>query len=276
MKLALVTHPSRELAADIGGRVAAAAARLGMTVTADPEDVDRVEGVVGRDPGPIEADVIVAAGGDGTVLEAVRRGLADGIPVLGVNAGHVGFLAEVEPHRIDDAMAALHSGSYEVSSRMTVEATLPDGSSTVGLNDVVVEKSISQHVVRIAISVGSERLVEYRTDAVIVASPTGSTAYTFSAGGPLVDPELEALVVTAVAPHNLFGRPLVFRPSVELELGVTGDRSARVNVDGRHVADLDPGMAVTVRQGPSPAHLVRLWPRAFTTAVTEKFGLDDA
>lgn len=277
MNLALVTHPTRELAAEVGAMVVSAADRQGMTVSAVPEDAVRIEGVTERDPtAPVAADVIIAVGGDGTVLEAVRQGLLVDTPVLGVNAGHVGFLAEVEPSDIGDAIEALARNEFTVSNRMTIEATLPDGSTVVGLNDAVVEKLVTQRIVRIAISVGDEHLVEYRADAVIVASPTGSTAYTFSAGGPLVDPELEAIVVTAVAPHNLFGRPLVFQPSVALKLTVAGDRLARVNVDGRFAGDLVPGESVTLQRGPDRAQLIRLRHRNFTRAVTEKFGLRDA
>jgi NAD+ kinase len=109
-----------------------------------------------------------------------------------------------------------------------------------------------------------------------VATPTGSTAYNFSAGGPLVDPELEALVVTAVAPHNLFGRPIVFRSSARLRLTVEGERPARLNVDGRHTAELAPGDDVFVVRGTASARFIRLTPRHFAAAVRERFRLHDA
>jgi len=277
MKLSLVLHPSRDIAADIAADLAAQAAERGHAVIATEEDAERVAGTVAvSEPVGEGADFVVAVGGDGTMLEAARVAGEAGVPVLGINAGHVGFLTEFEPDRIAEALDALESGEFHTSSRMTLTASTDDGHLVTGLNDAVLEKAVSQHLIRIELSVGGERLVEYRADAVVVATPTGSTAYTFSAGGPLVDPELEALVVTAVAPHNLFGRPLVFRPTAQLRLTVRGDRPARLNVDGRSVAELEAGEAITVARGPGPVRFVRRSPANFATAVRDKFRLHDA
>jgi NAD+ kinase len=277
VRLALVVHPSREEAAEVAGRVVAEATRFGMSVTASPHDCRRVPGCTERrDDGSDDADVVVAVGGDGTVLQAVRQALAADVPVLGVNAGTVGFLTQAEPDRLPAAVAALAAGDYTESRRMTLEARMPGLDPVPGLNDVVVEKLISQHVVKVALSVGPERLVEYRADAVIVATPTGSTAYTFSAGGPLVDPELDALVVSSVAPHTLFSRPIVFRPGARLVLEVVDDRPARVNVDGRSIGELSPGERVEVGRGTVEARFITLTPRNFATAVRHKFHLHDA
>jgi NAD+ kinase len=247
-----------------------------MTVTAAPEDAARMPAVEPWDGGGAPGDVVVAVGGDGTVLAASHLSREWDVPLLGVNAGTVGFLAEVEPARIAEALDRLVTGEYRISTRMTLAATLPGRRVVTGLNDVVVEKAISRQVVGIAVSVAGEALVEYRTDAVIVATPTGSTAYTFSAGGPLIDPDIETLVLTAVAPHNLFGRPIVFGPDVRLEITVTSDRPARVNVDGHHQADLEPGDTITVVRGERPVRLVRLSPSNFARTVKEKFHLHDA
>jgi NAD+ kinase len=276
MRIGLVIHPERDSAAELAGVVVAAARAQGIEVLARPDDADRVAGATPCRDAFGDCDAILAVGGDGTMLEAVRIAIVADLPILGVNAGHVGFLTEVEPRLIDGAIAALVAGDYRESRRMTLTAHLPDGSTVSGLNDVVLEKRVSQHIVRVAVSVGEERLVEYRADAVIVATPTGSTAYNFSAGGPLVDPELEALMVTAVAPHNLFGRPIVFRPSARLRLTVEGERHARVNVDGRPTADLAPGDDVHVVRGAAAARFIRLTPRHFAAAVREKFRLHDA
>lgn len=277
MKLALVVHPLRESAVAAATALVAAARDRGVAVTARPDDCRRIAGCTERaDDGAGDADVVVAVGGDGTVLEAVRLGIAAGIPVLGVNAGHVGFLTEVEPDGVGRAVDRLVAGEYEESTRMTLQATLPGQPPVAGLNDVVVEKLISRHVVKLVVSVGAEQLLEYRADAVVVATPTGSTAYTFSAGGPLVDPELDALVVTPVAPHNLFGRPIVFRPTVELRLDVVDDRPARVNLDGRIVGELEPGEGVVISQAPTSVRLIRFTPRNFAASVRDKFHLHDA
>lgn len=277
MRLALVVHPERESAAALAADLVARAVRRGIEVSAVPHDARRVPGTALRPAeAPLQADVVVAVGGDGTMLEAVRVALDADLPVLGVNAGHVGFLTRVEPGRIDAALDALAAGGWAESRRMTLCARVRGRPDAVGLNDVVVEKAVSQHVVKISVVVGAERLVSYRADGVVVATPTGSTAYTFSAGGPLVDPELEALVVTAVAPHNLFARPIVLRPEVSLRLTVDDDRPARVNVDGRTLAVLAPGEEVEVSRGERAARFVELWPRHFAVAVRERFHLHDA
>jgi NAD+ kinase len=276
MRLVLVLHPSRESSAEIGRQIAALGAERGIEITATTEDAARMPGVEAWDGETAPGDFVVAVGGDGTVLAASHLSREWDAPLLGVNAGTVGFLAEVEPGRVGEALDRLQAGRYQISTRMTIAATMPDGRVVTGLNDVVVEKAISRQVVSIAVKVAGEALVEYRTDAVIVATPTGSTAYTFSAGGPLMDPDLEALVMTAVAPHNLFGRPIVFGPTVELEIAVTSDRPARVNVDGHHQADLDPGDAITVVRGKRPVRLIRLDPVNFARSVKEKFHLHDA
>jgi len=277
VRLALVVHPDREAAAALAADLVARAGTRGIEVTALPEDARRVPGTVPRSPdGPVDAAVVVAVGGDGTMLEAVRVALEADLPVLGVNAGHVGFLTRVEPGRLDAALDALVAGGWVESKRMTLCARVRGRPDAVGLNDVVVEKAISQHVVKISVVVGTERLVSYRADGVVVATPTGSTAYNFSAGGPLVDPELQALVLTAVAPHNLFTRPIVFRPDMSLRLTVDDDRPARVNVDGRTLALLAPGEEVVVLRGERAARFVEPWPRHFAVSVRERFHLHDA
>jgi NAD+ kinase len=276
MTIALVLHPTRKEAAEIGSRALEAAERHGIGVTVDPVDAGRVAGATVAEDGADGADLILAVGGDGTVLEAVRRGIAADVPILGVNVGRIGFLTEVEPDRVDQAVDAFAAGDYHLSSRMTLSSKAPDGSTDVGLNDTVLEKIVSQHVVDLAVAVGDERLVEYRADGVVVATPTGSTAYTFSAGGPLVHPELEALIVTAIAPHTLFGRPLVLSPDAELLLTVRGERPGRVNVDGREQGVVEPGEQVMVRRHATPARLVHLTSRSFTATVRQKFRLDDA
>jgi NAD+ kinase len=277
MKIGLVVHPYRESAAALAEVFAGEATRRGIEVLASSRDAKRIHHAAVLPAEDVSGcDLVVAIGGDGTVLQAVRLALAADKPVLGVNAGDVGFLAQVEAGRISEALDAIVTGRYGESLRMTLGIRLPGHPPASGINDVVVEKVASGHVARISVTAGEEHLVTYRADGVVVATPTGSTAYTFSAGGPLLDPELDALVVTAVAPHNLFGRPIVFRPSVRLRLAVEGDRSARVNVDGRTMAVLSPGEHVEVCRGDQAARFVELFPRNFAAAVRDKFRLHDA
>jgi NAD+ kinase len=269
-------HPTRSVAADLAASVADAARSLGFAVTVEESDGERLPGVPTRPADTFDADVVVAIGGDGTVLEAARRALPHGLPVIGVNAGNVGFLAEIQPGGVTAGLAALKEGRYTISERMTLAASTETGVDFDALNDVVVEKDISQNIIRVAVSVDGEHLVEYRADGVIVASPTGSTAYNFSAGGPLIDPALRALSVTAVAPHTLFGRPIIFSPDTELRLAVVGERPAILFGDGRSYGSLEPGQSVSVRAGRHVVRLIRLAPQHFAAAVKEKFHLHDA
>lgn len=276
MKIALVLHPTRTVAADLARLVAATARDLGFEVTVDEADAQRVPGATPRPANTLAADVVLAVGGDGTVLEAARRAVDAALPVIGVNAGNVGFLAEIQPDEIEDGLNALSKGDFSITERMTLTATTSEGVALAALNDVVVEKEMSQNIIRVLVSADDEQLVEYRADGVIVATPTGSTAYNFSAGGPLIDPELQALTVTAVAPHTLFGRPIVFGPATKLRLSVAGDRSARLNGDGRDYGMLEPGQSVTVSTGSEVVRLIRLTPQHFAAAIKRKFHLHDA
>jgi len=277
MKIVLVLHPFRSEAADIAVGFTAEASGRGHSVEVAEADSARVPRAEVRPVGaPITAELIVGVGGDGTVLEALRQGIEADAPVLGVNAGHMGFLTEIEPTTVGAALDAIEGGRFSLSERMTLSALLPDQAPVLGINDAVIEKAVSQHVIRVAALVEGERLAGYRADGIVVATPTGSTAYNFSAGGPLVDPELDAFVVTPVAPHTLFGRTLVFAPGVKLRFEVEGDRPARINIDGRAQRDLEPGEAVEIVRGESRARFLRLAPRNFARSVREKFHLHDA
>jgi len=277
MRISLVLHPFREEASVIARAVCAQAQARGWQVEVAASDSRRVPAADARDGAfSTDTDLVIGVGGDGTVLEAVRQGLAAAAPVLGVNAGHMGFLTEVEPARIGDALEAIDAGDYTISERMTLEADIPGVGTVQGINDAVIEKAISRQVVRVGVWVGEQRLVEYRCDGIVVATPTGSTAYNFSAGGPLVDPELAALVVTPVAPHNLFGRPIVFGPDTRLRFEVEADRAARINIDGMALGEIRPGQSVEVRRGASQARFLRLTPRNFARSVRDKFHLHDA
>jgi len=276
VKIALVLHPTRAVAADLARLVATTARDLGLEVTVDEAEAERVPGATPRPADTLAADVVLAVGGDGTVLEAARRAAAAALPVIGVNAGNVGFLAEIQSDEIGAGLNALKTGDFSITERMTLTATTSEGLGFGVLNDVVVEKDASQNIIRVEVSADNEQLVDYRADGVIVATPTGSTAYNFSAGGPLIDPELEALTVTAVAPHTLFGRPIVFSPHTRLQLSVKGERAARLNGDGRDYGLLQPGQSVTIARGAEVVRLIRLAPQHFAAAIKRQFHLHDA
>jgi NAD+ kinase len=207
------------------------------------------------------------------VLGAVRRARQERCPVLGFNLGTIGFLAEAEPHELEAVLEALANKRFSVHPRLTLRATLPDGRQEVGVNDVVVEKIESQRLVALDVDVGGAPFFTYRADGLVIATPTGSTAYSFSAGGPLVDPGLEAIVMTPVAPHSLFGRSLVVPADQVIRCRVVAERPVRVSVDGREVAHLGYGDWVEVGRGEERVGFIELHDEPFPSVVSRKFRL---
>ncbi len=228
--------------------------------------------------GPL--DLAVSLGGDGTMLRTVEMVSPAGVPVLGVNVGHLGYLTEVEASGLESALERFFAGDYGVEERMTLEVSVErkDGSagpSCLALNEAVVEKTVSGHTVRLASSIAGRPFISYSADGVLVSTPTGSTAYNLSARGPIVSPRLRALIVTPVSPHMLFDRPLVLEPSEWLRLEVIGARPASLVVDGGTIAELAVGDAVSCGAGPHPALLVTFGGRDFHAILKAKFGLPE-
>jgi NAD+ kinase len=197
--------------------------------------------------GPLRA--VVAVGGDGTVLEGAVHALERGAPLVGINVGRVGFLAEVEPDELGLLIDVLAGDELPTTPRMGIRARLGDIEAT-GLNDVVVQKTDGQHMVGVDVGVDGERFLTYRADGVVVSTPTGSSAYTLSAGGPLVDTRVGAFVVTPVAPYSLFRSSVVLDPGATITCTVIHDRPASVAVDGRELGIAMPGDAVEITRGP--------------------------
>lgn len=217
-------------------------------------------------------DMIVAVGGDGTMLAAVRRSLAWDVPVLGFNLGTLGFLTVAEPDEVETIVRRVLAGDYEIEERSTVSATIDEVSAT-GLNDVVVEKIDSTRLVGLDVLIDGEPFVTYQADGLIVATATGSTAYSFSAGGPLVDPRVRGLVLTPVASHSLFDRSLVLPDDSEIEVRVSRDRMVRVHVDKKDIGELGEGDRVLITRGERAARFVTLDEQAFPGLVRNKFRL---
>jgi NAD+ kinase len=222
-----------------------------------------------------DPEAIIAIGGDGTVLAAAAAALDLGIPLCGVNVGRVGYLAEFEASEIGDLATAIAHDSYTVMYHSTVAVRSGDVSA-LAINDIVVEKVVSQRIIEMAVQVNGRDLASYRTDGIIVASPLGSTAYSLSAGGPVVDPSLDALIITPIAPHSLLTRPVVLAPDAVVRLRVLVERPARINVDGRELCVLPPGQVITIQRGPSKVGFLSLGRHPFPEAVRDQFGLGDA
>jgi NAD+ kinase len=218
-------------------------------------------------------DIVLAVGGDGTMLAATQQALAHDVPIMGFNLGTMGFLAEAETDELDAVVKRLLAGDFELTERMTVMATV-DAVSATGVNDVVVEKVDSQRLIHLDVAVDGASFLTYRADGLIVATPTGSTGYSFSARGPLVDPSLNALILAPVAAHSLFDRTLVLPPETKLSITVRQDRPVKVTVDKIDMGHLTAGRKVEIERGARPARFVKLHSRPFTRIITEKFGLD--
>jgi NAD+ kinase len=222
------------------------------------------------------SDLVVSLGGDGTMLRAMR--LADGqrAPVLGVNLGKLGFLAEVDVPELPAALSAIDRKDYTVEPRLALDATI--GSSVVtAFNDVVAVRVPGQGSAVVAVRVAGEPFVSYAADAVIVATPTGSTAYSFSAGGPIMSPSVEALLVTPASPHSAYNRGVVLsvEDTVTLELLPSSGRLA-IEVDGQLTCYADAGQSIDLRSRPGGASVVRLGRTTFYQRARRKLRITDS
>lgn len=267
MKLGVIVNEERSGAMAFADRLVAAARARALEVLTEGEDVP------GDDWQGEQVDVVVAVGGDGTVLRAVQRALDLDVPVLGFNLGTVGFLAEAEPEELEEALERLAAGRVRILPRMTLEATTSEGAVGIGVNDVVIEKIESQRLVALDVAIDGEDFLTYRADGVVIATPTGSTAYTFSAGGPLIDPEVEAIAVSAVAPHSLFDRTIVLAAGARIRCTVTADREVQASVDGRELGTLAAGSWVEVARCSRSVGFVTFDHESFPRRVRDRLGL---
>lgn len=281
----VAVNPQREAAVALARRVIDWAGENGHKVrfvSSDAEVVGRPDLGCKAEAFAAGLDLVVSLGGDGTMLRTVDRVVHAGVPILGVNVGQLGYLTTVEPDEMEDALGHFATGEYEIDERMLVQVRL-DAPSLVGsgitgdeaLNEVVVEKTPMGHTVRIAVSFDGDFFTTYAADGLIVATPTGSTAYSFSARGPIVAPGHHALIVTPVSPHMLFDRPLVLEPSMVIRLEVIGGRPAALSADGRALGVLAEGDAIVCTSADQSARLVRFGGRGFHQILKAKFGLND-
>jgi NAD+ kinase len=225
-----------------------------------------------------ETEAVLVLGGDGTLLRAADLARAAQVPLLGVNLGHVGFLAEAEQESLDEALAALVDKNYQVEERMTVDAAVRvDGeivARTWALNEAVVEKGSRERILEVVLEVDGRPVSAFGCDGVICATPTGSTAYAFSAGGPLIWPQVEALLLAPSNAHALFARPMVISPDSEvaIEIAASGP-PAVLDCDGRRTFVLPPGARVELTRGKDPVRMVRLAAQPFADRLVRKFDL---
>jgi NAD+ kinase len=224
-------------------------------------------------------DLAISLGGDGTMLATVQLVYPEPVAVLGVNVGQLGYLSEIEPGDLPANLPRLVAGEYAISERMMLEVLVESTSRAAGtwyaLNEVVLEKVRSGHMIRLEAFINGSPFTSYAADGVIVATPTGTTAYSLSAGGPIVAPDLRCSVLTPIAPHMLFDRSLVLGENDDLALLVCDDRAVEMTTDGREVGPLATGDRVTCRAAKEPLRLVSLRPRDFHQILKTKFSLPD-
>jgi NAD+ kinase len=274
----LVLHPQRDSAAAVEA-VLGWAANRGVEILGIADEIQRLRceaTPVSAEELGRRADLVVSLGGDGTMLRAMR--LADGerAPVLGVNLGKLGFLAEVDVPDLPAALSAIDAHDFTVEPRLAVDAVF-NGGEVTAFNDIAVVRIPGEGSARVAVRVVGQPFVSYAADAVIVATPTGSTAYSFSAGGPITSPSVEALLVTPAAPHSAYSRGVVLsvQDDVDLDLLPSSGRLA-VEVDGIVAGYVEPGERVSLRARPGAAKVVRLGMTTFYQRARRKLRLTDS
>jgi NAD+ kinase len=276
MRVGFVVHVGRPEAVKAAEELARWCLDRGM-------EVRSLEGIAGisepSDPAGFAEglDLVTSVGGDGTLLRAALMAHRADAPVLGVKVGRLGFLTEVGPQDAPAALEGWLEGELEVEERMALRADAEGAGwdePQWALNEIIVEKRARHRVIRLAATVGEEHVTTFSADGVIVASPTGSTAYSFSAGGPIVSPELRCMVLMPVAPHMTFDRPVVLAPDERVTLEVRPDEPGLLSADGREGLELPVGSRVQVRRADSPARLLRRKnPESFYSLLRRKFAL---
>lgn len=262
---------------DAGARVLLTAEQLIDVVEFAPGLSNMVSAL--RDDDLADLDLAITLGGDGTILRAAEIVRERATPLLGVNLGHVGFLAESERASLAETVRRALAREYRVEERMTIDVSVSvNGAevfSTWALNEAAIEKASRERMIEIMLEIDGHPLSSFGCDGILVSTPTGSTAYSFSAGGPVVWPDVEALVCVPLSAHALFARPLVVGPDSVLVIDVL-DRAgaaAVLDCDGRRNVDVAPGSRVTVRRSSQPVRLARLQEAPFTDRLVDKFDL---
>ncbi|HEV7742100.1 MAG TPA: NAD kinase [Pseudolysinimonas sp.] len=283
----VIAHTGRPDSLEAGIQVCRQLSAAGLVPVISEDEVADMMGaapdlnvaVLGADVATHELELVIVLGGDGTILRAAEIARACDAPLLGVNLGHVGFLAEAEREDLPATVARALARDYEVEERMTISVRVKVDEQVVheswALNEASVEKASRERSLEVVVEVDGRPLSTFGCDGVVMSTPTGSTAYSFSAGGPIVWPSVDALLMVPLSAHALFARPLVVGPDSSLAVELL-DRSTGTGVlwcDGRRTFDLPSGARVVVRRSPVPVRLARLNPGPFTDRLVNKFRL---
>ena len=283
-RVLLAAHTGRRDIVDLARTSAARMMRGGITVCVLEEEADDL-GIPGAVVVPADAhaaqgaEIVMVFGGDGTFLRAAELARYTDAALMGVNLGRVGFLAETEPEAVEETLLAIENCEYSVEERLAIDVAVLDSEGTAvggtwALNEVSVEKAQRSRVLDVVIAIDGRPLTSFGCDGVLCATPTGSTAYAFSAGGPVVWPDVEALLLVPSNAHALFARPLVTSPNSVLTVAVPADGNrARISADGRRLIDIPEGGRVEVRRAARPVRIARVHATTFGDRLVAKFGL---
>ncbi len=279
-RLAVVAHHERRAAGDAASTVVDWCRLNDVEFWLPPVDAKRLGLEESGSERPVaEADVVISLGGDGTMLRSVHLLAGATVPLIGVNLGTLGYLTEVEPDELSDALDRFSRGTAEgewhIDQRMMLDVAVNAELLGRALNEAVVEKNQSGHTVRLLARIDGDPFTHYEADGLIVATPTGSTAYSLSARGPIVSPQHRATLLTPVSPHMLFDRSLVLSPLEVVEIEVAGHRRADLALDGQHAVVLEPGDVVGCSPSEATANFVRFGAYRYHQILKSKFGLAD-
>ena len=289
-RVLMLAHTGREDAREVARACAKSLAAHGIIVRLlaaeardlglDPGSFDpAIETVEVADDVGRDCELALVIGGDGSILRAAEVTRASGTPLLGVNLGHVGFLAEAEQEDVESTIDAIVRRRYTAEERLTIDVTVMHDkelvASTFALNEASVEKAARERMLEVVVEIDGRPLSRWGCDGVVCATPTGSTAYNFSAGGPVVWPGVEALLMVPISAHALFARPMVVAPTsvLAVEVVANNEGSGVLWCDGRRTVDLPPGARIEVRRGARPVRLARLHQAPFTDRLVAKFDL---
>jgi NAD+ kinase len=285
-RILLVAHPRRVEAQHVAGDVAERLQAAGLQVAVLPDAAEATtlgasSNVVTVDPAdPARGcELVCVLGGDGAILRGAALSRGTDAPLLGVNLGHVGFLAEAEREKLGETVQRIVARDYVVEERMTLDVTATHDGEVIArswaLNEVTVEKAARERMLYVTLEIDGRPLSTCGCDGVVMATPTGSTAYAFSAGGPVMWPDVEAILVVPISAHALFARPLVIGPNsaLAIELVADADGSAVMWCDGSRTVELPPGARIDVFRSQTPVRLARLTSWPFADRLVAKFDL---
>jgi NAD+ kinase len=283
-RVLLIVHTGRHDIVELA-RTSAARLQAGGIIVRLLEDeaeelaIPDAEVVAADDKAACDTEIVMVFGGDGTFLRAAELARYTDAALMGVNLGRVGFLAETEPEAVEETLHAIELCQYSVEERLALEVDVLDSGGTVvggtwALNEASVEKAERSRVLDVVLAIDGRPLTSFGCDGVLCATPTGSTAYAFSAGGPVVWPDVEALLLVPSNAHALFARPLVTSPNSVLTVAVPADGNrSRVSADGRRVVEVPDGGRVDVRKSDQPVRIARVHKATFGDRLVAKFGL---